>query len=272
MKTVVVFTGVVAGALATGWIGLRTRPKSFPRYALRTPELEKSPLPPDLPQPVKRYFRAIEGQDGVAIIDTAVLTGTLELRISGLPMRGRFCIIHEAGKGYRHYLEATFFGWPVLKVNEWYLDGVARLELPFGTVENDPKVNQAANLGLWAESVWLPGILVTHPRVRWEPVDGTSSRLVVPFDDASEDRLHVTFDPHTGLIRALEGQRFKGAEDAEKTGWRTEALGWRSFHGVRIPSPASVTWADEGPPWSVWTIEDVAYNVDVSAYIRQSGL
>lgn len=272
MKTFAVLTGVAAGALAAGWIGLRTKPKPFPRYAVRTPDLETSPIPADLPQPVARYFRAISDQGGVAIIHSAVLTGTLELRISGLPMRGRFRIIHQAGKGYRHYLEATFFGWPVLKVNEWYLDGVARLELPFATVDNEPKVNLAANLGLWAESVWLPGILATDPRVRWEPVDGSSARLVVPFDDASEDRLDVTFDPHTGLIRALEGQRFKGAEDTKKTGWHTEALGWRSFHGVRVPSPASVTWADEGRPWSVWTIEDIAYNVDVSIYIRQSGL
>jgi hypothetical protein len=271
MKTVAILTGIAAGALATGWIGLRVTPKPFPSYPERPPELEKSPLPADLPQPVARYFRAIGGNDGVAVIHSAVLTGAIALRMNGLPMRGRFRIIHHAGQGYRHYLEATFFGWPILKVNEWYLDGVARLELPFGAVDNEPNVNLAANLGMWAESMWLPGILVTDPRVRWEAVDETSARLTVPFEDESEDVLDVAFDPHTGLIRALEGQRYKGAKDSEKTGWHAEALGWRCFHGIRVPSPASLTWADEGRPWSVWTIEDVAYNVDVSAYIRQSG-
>lgn len=52
---------------------------------------------------------------------------------------------------------------------------------------------------------------------------------------------------------------------------RNEPLGWQTFHGVKIPSPASVTWLDEGTASSVWTIEDVAYNVDVAEYIRARG-
>ncbi len=43
--------------------------------------------------------------------------------------RGVFCI---AGHGYRHYIEATVFGYPVMKVNEYYFDGKARMELPEG--------------------------------------------------------------------------------------------------------------------------------------------
>ena len=38
-----------------------------------------------------------------------------------------------------------------------------------------------------------------------------------------------------------------------------------------IPSPAAVTWADEGTPWLVVNLEEVAYNVDVSDYIRAQG-
>jgi hypothetical protein len=34
----------------------------------------------------------------------------------------------------------------------------------------------------------------------------------------------------------------------------------------------AATWMDEGKPWAVFTLEDVAYNVDVSEYIRASGL
>ena len=41
-------------------------------------------------------------------------------------------------------------------VNETYLDGKSRLELPFGVIEDEPKADQAANLGLWGESAWLP--------------------------------------------------------------------------------------------------------------------
>ena len=47
-------------------------------------------------------------------------------------------------------------------------------------------------------------------------------------------------------------------------GLRVEPLGWRTFHGVRIPSPAAVTWL-------VVDLEEVAHNVDVSRYLRASG-
>jgi hypothetical protein len=93
----------------------------------------------------------------------------------------------------------------------------------------------------------------------------------VPFSE-EEDTFTVTFDPDTGLLRKMEAFRFKQPADEAKRGWRNEMLGWQTFHDIQIPSPASVTWLDEGSPWSVWTIEDVVLNVDVSDYIRAQGL
>ena len=87
-----------------------------------------------------------------------MITGRAEMRIAGITFPARYRFIHDAGKGYRHYIEATFFGLPLMKVNEHFLDGNARLELPFGVTEGEPKVNQGANLALWAESMWLPRI------------------------------------------------------------------------------------------------------------------
>ena len=37
-----------------------------------------------------------------------------------------------------------------------------------------------------------------------------------------------------------------------------------------IPSRFSVTWEDEGSPWSYWTVEDVEYNVDVGEMINEA--
>ena len=62
------------------------------------------------------------------------------------------------------------------------------------------------------------------------------------------------------------------ASDEAKTPWRNEPLAWETFHGIQVPSPATVTWVDEGTPWAVFTVADVAYNVDVSEYVQGSGL
>jgi hypothetical protein len=100
---------------------------------------------------------------------------------------------------WRKKIEAGIFGFPLFKVNERYMDGRSVFESPVGNTDNDPKVNQGANLGLWAESVWLPSIFLTDERVRWEPVGDVTALLSVPFEEARE-RYVVRYDPESDLI------------------------------------------------------------------------
>ncbi len=269
LKAIAIFVGVLVVLAGIGWLGLQIKPQPFPAYPQQTPALPVTDLPADLPAPVARYYKTIMGER-VPLVETAVISGRGRLRIKGVTFPARFRFTHIAGQGYRHTIEVTFFGYPLLKVNEWYLDGKARLELPAGVIENEPKIDAAANLSLWGEAVWLPSIFVTDPRVRWEAVDETTARLIVPAG-AGEEPFTVTFDPQTGLLRTLEAMRWKEPDSETKLLWRNEALGWRPFHEVMIPSPATTAWEDEGTPWAVWTIEDVAYNVDVSQYIKARG-
>lgn len=254
-------------ALGVGWLGLQVPPPPLPTYPDGPSRLRTIEIPKGLPAPVERYLRAALG-GRLPVTTSAVLSGRGSLRLGPIsfPTRLRFTL--AAGLGYRHYLECTWFGLPVLRVNEWYLDGQLRQELPFGVVANEPKADQAANIAFWAEQVfWLPSAVVANPRVRWEPIDPATARMVVPFG-SEEDRLTVSFDARTSLPQRVEAPRYRAPRDLAKTPWQVEARGWRTFHGISVPSPVALTWLDEGTPWLVAELEDVVYNTDISAYIR----
>jgi len=206
----------------------------------------------------------------VPVVETAVITGRGTLRFMGITFPARLRFTHEAGQGYRHYIEATLFGYPLMKVNERYLDGISRMELPVGVIENEPKVNMAANLGLWGESIWLPSIYVTDSRVRWEAIDETSARLIVPFE-GDEELFMVFFDPETSLIKQMEAMRYKDAVAESKTLWQLDIQDWDHYQGILVPTRSTVTWVDEGTPWLVIELDDITYNADVQEYIRAEG-
>lgn len=251
-------------------LGLRIQPQPFAAYPEPTRLETAVTLPPDLPLPVARYYQATMPEE-VPLVETAVVTARGQLRFAGITFPHRLRFIYEAGQGYRHYIEATIFGLPLLKVNERYLDGQAWLKLPVGVVENEPNVDSAANLGLWGESIWFPSIFITDSRVRWQAVDENTALLIVPFE-TGEDTFTVFFDPETGLITHMEAMRYKGAADTEKTLWELDVLAWDTYHGLLLPSRSSVTWADEGTPWLIIELDEVVYNVDVRDAIRAEGL
>lgn len=250
--------------------GLRFQPRPFPSFPPQTQQLNTIPLPNNLPAPVERYYKTIMGTE-VPVIDTAVVDFRGKLRFAGITFPSRLRFIYDTGQGYRHYIESTLFGLPLLKVNEHYLDGKGRMELPVGVVENEPKIDMAANLGLWGESLFFPSIYLTDPRVRWQAIDDTTARLIVPYKEV-EQTFTVKFDPQSGLLKSMEALRYREADSPEKIPWLLEVHSWTEFHGMMLPQYSTVTWADEGTPWLMLDIEDVTYNVDISDYIRAKGL
>lgn len=269
MKIAVILLSITAALALLAILGLKIRPASFSAFPGEPTSLGSAPLPDGLPGPVERFYRQTYGEQ-VPVIESAVISGRATLRLGGVTFPGRFRFTHQAGQNYRHYLEATVFGRPLFKVNEHYLEGQARLELPFGVVENDPNTNQAANLGLWAESMWLPAIYITDPRVRWAPVDDESALLVAPFGE-EEQSLLVRFDPESGIPRFIEAMRFKESDSRSKSLWINETRDWGELNGNPTFTQGAITWFEDGTPWAIFYVEEVVYNVDVREYVRGRG-
>lgn len=269
MRIMLLIAGVAA-LIALVWLGLQIKPAPFPDLPDDKAIVKTMPLPSGLPAPVDRFYRVVYGER-IPIIKTAVITGRAEMRPVGpLYLPARFRFIHEAGKGYRHYIEVTWFGLPILKINERYLDGTGVMEMPFGTAQGE-KINQGANLGMWAEAIWFPAIYLTDSRARWEAVDDATALLVVPFNNA-EEKFVVRFDPDTGLIEWFESMRYHGESSQTKTLWLNHNLQWGVHNGRPFAEIGAAIWMDDGKPWAIFHVEDAAFNVDVKDIIRAKGL
>jgi hypothetical protein len=273
MTVLAIAGGVLVALLAAGWLGLQVQPAPFADY----PEASHAPtrmvaMPAGLPKPVDCYFRGLFG-DQVPVIDSVVITGRGRLRPMGFWMPARTRFTHDAGKGYRHYIEACWFGLPFLKINERYVDGASLMEIPIVGNDSGPKVEQAANLGMWAE-LWsaAPSVLLTDPRVHWEAVDDTTARMIVPLGDSgATDTFTVRFDRESGRIASMEALRYRDSK-SEKVLWIAKTEGGRPVGPWGVPSIGSATWADMDGPWAYFITEDLRFDVDVSKYIHARGL
>ncbi|MBM4423639.1 MAG: hypothetical protein FJ030_09640 [Chloroflexi bacterium] len=111
MRITLIVVSILAALFLLGWIGLQVKPKPFAMPS----------LPPS---------------DASTLLSAGAKTVPLP---GGLP--ARFVITHNTGRDYRHYFELAWFGLPVMKVNESYVNGESYFELPVATYENDPNIN-----------------------------------------------------------------------------------------------------------------------------------
>ncbi len=248
--------------------GLRVTPAPFQSFSAPAIINETVPLPAGLPAPVERFYRQTYG-DRIPVYHSAVISGNGTVRLMGITIPARFRFSHIAGQDYRHYIEATFYGLPFFKVDERYVGGHSRQELPFGVVENDQGIDSAANQGLWAETLAYPASYLTDPRVRWEPIDETHASLHVPFGD-SEQVFTMEFDPQSGELIHYETVRYHDAASGKIRWWGDISLAKR-LNGKSPNKIMAATWEDEGTPWLVFEIKESAFNADLSSYLLQRG-
>jgi len=270
-KITVIAAGSAALLAGIGWLGLRVKPQPFPPHPQGTRELGTAELPPGMPEPVERHFRATLGER-VPRIDSAVVRGRADFKVKGLWTPMRFKSYNIAGQGFRRDMEITWFGMPVLKGTDAYIGGKGSLEITglVNLTSRGENIDQGQNLAMWAEAPFTtPSALVLDPRVRWEPIDATSARLIVPFGDR-EEILTAEFDPKTGLMRSISGMRYRDREET-KTPWRGEFSNWRAAHGIRVPHRNVAIWEDVQEPYGIFEVEGVEYGVAVSQQIPGVG-
>lgn len=262
ISIVIVFLGIV-------WVGFQIEPKSFPPHPEKTRDAGAVNVSRDIPEPVKRYSEAAAGSH-VPLIRSAVVWGKAKVRMNGIWMPVRFKEYNLAGQAFHRYMEVTWFGRTILKVSDVYRNGkgFTKIEGMLNKTETGEKIDQGSNLALWGEIVFTPSVAITVTRARWEAVDDETVRLVIPYGEQN-DSLDFKFDPKTGLIKQIAAMRYKG-QNEEKTPWLINITEWMTSHYIKIPSRFSVTWEDEGSPWSYWTVEDMEYNVDITGMIKEN--
>jgi hypothetical protein len=269
-KVLLILAAVLVALMVIGWLGLRVQPRLFAPPDLTPGSVRTIPVPQGLPAPVQRFYAKVYGAE-MPVIESVIISGRAQIRPAGpFYMPSRFRFTHISGHSYRHYIEITFFGLPVMRVNERYVNGQTLFETPFGVTGDDPKSRQGANLGLWAETVWTPAVFLTDPRVRWDAVDEETALLTVPFEE-SEERFVVRFDPQTDLITFIESMRYQSPESTAKVLWVNETRAWGDINGQLGLRVGALTWMDNGTPWAIFTVEDIRYNYDVSEYITRKG-
>ena len=145
--------GGVAVLAGIGWAGFQVAPAALPASTDDPQDLGVVDLPADLPAPVQRYFRAALGNKAPRI-DSLVAVGRARAKF-GIWMPLRYRLVHRPGYEFERYMEVTWFGLPVLKAIDRFVDGKG-MAGPVGRAATGPAVDQAANMiRSTTESTWL---------------------------------------------------------------------------------------------------------------------
>jgi hypothetical protein len=261
-KTGLGILGGILGLATIGWIGLKIHPRKYPHPSTKTREIGDFTLPDDLPAPVARHFLAALGLTPPKM-ENAVVWGRCFYKIAGFWTPMRFKSYLKDGRYYLREMQITWFGFPFLNRHHSYKNGMATRKggglLP--SVETGAEIKQSHFLSMWAESMWMPAILVSEQACRWEAIDEATAWLIVSSDNGDEPIL-VRFNPKCGLIEEIVAWRYRHSE-GQKTTWRVSYSDWKPYHGLLLPGEINFSWEDSGT-YAVFKADRVEFNPDIS--------
>ena len=160
----VIVLAVLFGLAYILWFGLKILSRPFPPHAEPTRDAGTVAVPDGLPAPVCRHFAALFG-GSVTRTDSAVIWGRGKVRTSGLWTPLRFRTHASAGVAFTRRAEITWFGIPIVRSVDSYIEGQGRLAAS-GIISRSmtgDEMGLSQLMILWTEAVWTP-VSYTHLR------------------------------------------------------------------------------------------------------------
>jgi len=260
VQTFLTILMVLVGVLGLFWLGFQIPPRPFRPHPAPTQIGEAQAIPEDLPEVARRHFTLALGEAPPGI-ETAVVWGRGQAYVRGLWVPMRFKTWYRVGDAFYRRMELTWFRRPVLRGVETWTGEEGFFNLGDRS-ERGEETNQRELMVLWAEALWMPTALVNHPHIHWEEVDEQTAKVI--FEQAGRSGSFLAhFEPLTGRMTHLSGQGYV-AETGEVEPWRLDLHEWKTFHGLLLPWRTAVASGESGTPVWYWTVDGVAYNVNVS--------
>jgi hypothetical protein len=121
------------------------------------------------------------------------------------------------------------------------------------------EIDQSAQLRWLMETVWFPSAFVSEA-IRWEPIDGTSSRAILA-ESALPGSAVFEIDDEGKIVRAVS-ERYRDAGDGTSvlTQCVARCSDYQTFEGFRIPARVEVSWLLESGefPWARFRVTSLA--------------
>ena len=91
-----------------------------------------------------------------------------------------------------------------------------------------------------AEMCWFPSVAIID-QVSWEMIDETSAKAILTLGQQSVSGIFV-FSNEGNFVSFETKRYYGGGEDAVLENWFIEAIEYKEFDGIIIPSKCTVTW------------------------------
>lgn len=124
--------------------------------------------------------------------------------------------------------------------------------LPLVNQSDRPELVQGALMRFLGEAVWCPTMLLPHPGLQWEAVDGRSARAVLSDRDCTVSLL-FHFNDRNEVEGVSTDERFR------ETGGRYVATPWNGYFrdyvdhgGMHIPTRAAAQWSLPEGDFTYW--------------------